>query len=119
MSRYFDKRQQMVREDFSIINQVEALVIEAVNLVTGDIEFPAKMREKIHGIIAENIHDTGEYGCMTNGGRISDIIQESRLIVELHSAFHDLASMRVKTRFGKLCDQPDKILKRRQAFIEA
>jgi hypothetical protein len=117
MSKYFDERHQWVRQDFQDIDVIEAEVIRVVNLVTGDIEFPGEMRDKIQGIIACNQH-APVGGIMTQGGKMSDITQSSRLISELHSAFHDLASMRIKVRFGRLDDKPDKILKRRDAWLE-
>jgi hypothetical protein len=116
MSKYFDEKHQWVREDFDSIDNVEAGIIDDVNLVTGDREFPEEMRERIQGIIACNRHqclpgleDLG----MSQGGKMSEITRSSRLISELHSAFHDLAGMRIRTSYGRLDDSPEKILKRR------
>ena len=39
----------------------------------------------------------------------------SQLIASLHSAFHEVASRRIDTRFGLLSDDPEGILKRRDA----
>lgn len=89
--------------------EIEMEVIETVNLVTGDREFPADLRERIQGLIAINAVNNG-WG---KADRKASVARLSPLFQELHSAFHDVASRRHQTRFGMLTDSPRDILTRR------
>lgn len=92
---------------------LEEQVIKTVSLCTGDREFPDDLREKIQGIIAVK----RVFGVDNNPNEKNlDMllaVKNSELLSSLHSAFHEVASKRIATRFGLLSDNPDGILKRR------
>jgi hypothetical protein len=119
MTAFFDTLRAKTQElpEDSFIDDLAALedsVIATVNLATGDREFPDDLREKIQGLIAlYRIHTP----VIENKQAIehASVLQKSQLFERLHSAFHELASRRVQTRFGVLLDSPSQIVKARDA----
>lgn len=122
MSSYFDDAARKVSglcgqfSDTALVQEVakvENEIIEQVNLDTGDREFPDDLREKIQGIIAR--WNVG-YPVRPDTIEAADwhreawdwlhSVKSSRLIDDLHSAYHIVASRRIKTRFGVLYDSP-------------
>jgi len=123
MSSYFDEATRTVSdlcqqhhgmELVKKVAEVENEIIEQVNLNTGDREFPADLREKIQSCIAQ-------WNVGWEKGRPGGIeavewhkkawdwlftVKTSRLIDDLHSLYHQVASRRIKTRFGMLYDSP-------------
>jgi hypothetical protein len=99
------------------IGQIEFQVIETVTLVTGDLEFPDDLRERMQGLIATEAVCTTPGGLAPCANAIDDALtfRRSMLIDELHSAFHILASRNIETRFGRLSDNPRDIVTRRDA----
>jgi len=124
MSSYFDERQGWVGDIglgvtgeafLNAVADIEDPVVEAVNLVTGDREFPEDLRQRIQGTIA--IHALRPSPGLEPSGRTKDRVKACRLstlLSTLHSDFHEVASRRVETRFGLLGDNPEDILKRRR-----
>lgn len=122
MTEYFDKLRRQVADiacgtddsDAVVVKQVrdlEAKVIRTVSLCTGDREFPGAYRERIQGAIAY-------YRLEPPGGSLESInylitMKSHRLFDELHSVFHELATERIRVRFGLLTDNPADIVKRR------
>ena len=121
MTSYFDELNSEVRgisdeadrETFlHYLGNIEARVIATINLVTGDREFPHELREKLQGIIATRCV---QVTVVPNQKAIDYAwaCKLSLLIDDLHFAFHRVASLRIETRFGRLSDNPDEIVKRR------
>lgn len=125
MTTYFDEAAQAVTshaglpdpEFLAALQQVETQVCVDVSLCTGDREFPESLREKIMGAIAVWQSRT-DGGIPTKGRQFSLVMRSSYLIGELHGLFHQLASGRVKTRFGMLTDDPEANLKMRACHDE-
>lgn len=112
MSSYFDTLRVEMAEIFGQDDFIERAidleekVIKEVSLVTGDREFPEELREKIQTLIAQK-------RIKLLGGEINEPARDfatavgySELLEDLHSAFHRVASERIKTRFGTLTDSP-------------
>jgi hypothetical protein len=124
MSSYFDTLRVETAEIFGEEDFIEKLidleekVIKEVNLVTGDREFPEDLREKIQTLIATKRMQW--IGGEMNGDAIAfaKAVGYSELISDLHSAFHAVASKRIKTRFGTLTDSPSGNLIMRQHHDE-
>jgi hypothetical protein len=126
MTSFFDDYDREVTEAsqqddksfLSHLGSIEEGLIKWIYLCCGDRQFPADMRERIMGIIA--VHRI-ELGCKcapsedTNDNAVeyAKATRSSKLVSELHSAFHKLASSRYKTRFGILGDNPKTIIMRR------
>lgn len=133
MSIYFDRINRDLGEMFreyrgtysqQVLDQflvLETHVTNEVSLVTGDREFPDDLRERIQGIIAVYAVFPMRTGWPVNYKAASAVLatKSSDLFARLHSAFHDVASRRVMTRFGLLNDDPTDILKRRDAHDTA
>ena len=105
--------QQDDRNFLSQLASIEEDLIKWIYLCCGDREFPGEMRERILGIIA--VHRV-KLSCKyrnDNAASYAMTTRCSRLIGELHSAFHKLAASRYKTRFGVLSDSPKHIVVRR------
>ena len=126
MTAYFDDLRQEMRdippcdpqEWVRQLGLIERRVVEEVQLVTGDREFPEDLRERILLVIATRaVYDLSpavparqepvEYAATT---KTSDLLET------LHSLFHQLAARRVETRFGRLSDSPRAILNARNAY---
>jgi hypothetical protein len=124
MTAYFDDLRRKVADlvaststDKVLVERVVRLeegVIDTVDLCTGDREFPTSYRERIQGIIA--VHRLVPAGCTLPTSHAQDYLltmKDHRLFDHLHSAFHDLASERIRTRFGVLTDDPaDNVMRR-------
>lgn len=127
MTGYFDKAERSVAElpitdDESYLEAVAALeqpVIRDVMLNTGDREFPDDLRERILGIIAVKAI-RGPGGLPTAEGARDYLltVRRSELLTGLHSAFHALASRRVKCRWGHWSDSPSQNLLSRRCHDE-
>lgn len=122
MSSYFDAAVteiaavQTEEEDafMEVLESVEARVIRDVNLVTGDREFPDDLRGRIQLLIVEHaVRPSPNLWHAKPDGRARRA-RSSRLIEELHDAFHDVARRRHETRFGRLMDDPAYILELRE-----
>lgn len=94
---------------------IESRVTKTVSLVTGDREFPDDLREKIQGIVAvHSVYPTKLFNPKAAAFLLDT--KSSEVFSRLHSAFHEVASRRVPTRFGLLSDDPEGILKRRDNY---
>lgn len=113
MTAYFDEAREEIGNSLEQAIAVEARLIQDVNLVTGDREFPDDLREKIQTIIATCRID-GPSGRNETIASIFRRTRHSMLLTELHNAFHYVAQRRIKTRFGTLSDSPRQILKGRE-----
>lgn len=89
------------------VADIEKPVIETVLLNTGDREFPDDMREKILSIIAtQAVYQHADLP-IPDAVRRRVLGQKlSPCLTALHSAFHELARLRVKTRWGHWSDSP-------------
>lgn len=92
---------------------LEEQVIKTVSFCTGDREFPDDLRERIQGIIAVKCVFGGDGRGNKKNLDMLMAMRTSELFAQLHSAFHEVASRRVETRFGLLDDNPESIVKRR------
>lgn len=91
---------------------IEAPVIETVRRVASDHEFPADLRQKIVATIAsEAVVDTKGLPGRQEAKDYAWAVKMSGLLEALHSLFHQVASRRIRTRFGLLSDSPRAILK--------
>ena len=126
MTAYFDDLRTEMREipsgnDEEWIQQLGAIerrVVQEVQLVTGDREFPDDLREKMLGAIATKaVYDLSDV-VKANEDAVdyARCTKTSDLLEALHSLFHRLASRRVQTRFGWLSDSPRAILKAREGY---
>lgn len=117
MTSYFDKASSDVRhiprdltdEQFlARVAAIEAPIAHDVSLCTGDREFPNDLREKIQGIIATKAVYQRVRELKPTIAAVEHVLtmRYSEMIEDLHSAFHTLASRRVKTRFGHWYDSP-------------
>ncbi len=125
MSSYFDERARQVAETADAddgddgvfllgVICIEAPMIDQVNLVTGDREFPDDLRQRIQGAIATKA--VGAWHGVKPLQRTVDRALRCRtslLVEELHDLFHEVARRRRHTRFGYLSDSPEDILARR------
>ena len=117
MTSYFDEASSAVRdiprdlpdeEYLARVAAIEAPIIEDVSLCTGDREFPDDMRERIQGVIAIwAVHQrVPELKPTERAVDWAITMRSSELVEILHSAFHALASRRIKTRVGYWYDSP-------------
>lgn len=123
MTTYFDQARKDVRVAASMhadecfmdaVAGIEARVVQHVNLVTGDREFPDDLREEIQGIIAV-CGVTTPKGCPpTTGYKRTLVTRRSLLLERLHEAFHEVARRKVQTRFGKWSADPEASLVARE-----
>lgn len=124
MTEYFDNLRRQVADlvattstDQVLIERVKRLedeVIRTVSLCTGDREFPGRYREAIQGLITVHRLEPAGGPADSDGAKHYLIMaKDHRLFDELHSAFHKLASERIRTRFGLLSDSPADIVRRR------
>src|SRR5229473_1519735 len=122
MSNYFDDLDKQVHQinfqfegDVYDVNafveevaRLEDKVIEVISLVVGDREFPDDLRQRILGIIAihrlRGIPDVDKGGFHAVARGFTEQLRRSALFSQLHSAFHDVARRRIRTRFGLLLD---------------
>ena len=116
MTAYFDEMREDIsaaaastdtdRQFLAAVETVEARAIADINLVTGDREFPDDLREKIQGLIATHQTKVIEGQPPTRHREMNAAMRHSQLLIELHRAFHEVGSRRIKTRFGILSDHP-------------
>lgn len=93
------------------LQAIEKAYVRVINLVTGDREFPDDWRERIQGAIAVyGVSIAHPNPVMLDKDKVR---RHSSLCEVLHNDFHQLASARIKTRFGWLGDSPSQILKLR------
>lgn len=122
MSSYFDNLSRQVSEVprepvetfISAVAVIERSMIDDVVLVAGDREFPNDLREKIMSAIAR--WHVGTYAGLEASPKAKDYVVSlsmSELVETMHSIFHEVASRRIMTRFGRLSDHPKDILGRR------
>lgn len=91
---------------------IEAPVIETVCRVTSDPEFPEDLREKILVVVATKaVADANTLPARQGAKDYAWVTKMSGLLEALHSLFHQVASRRIRTRFGLLSDSPRAILK--------
>jgi len=123
MTTYFDN----LTREIAQVHRTEAVEIEnevvrTVSLACGDREFPQDMRERIMGAIAQwqmvppYAKDLDDPKANISAIRYFDCLCSSRLVCELHAMFHEVAARRVNTRFGWLSDDPQDIVRTRDAF---
>jgi len=126
MSSWFDDWDREVQEIEgieSVAGFMTALVaiekprVEAINLVTGDREFPDDLREKIQGHIALWAI-SGSLPATDRAWEYATSTRCSRLSMELHDDFHEVARRGISTRFGRLSDSPSQILALRDEYDE-
>jgi hypothetical protein len=127
MTSYFDKAEREASHltfldadsYLEAMAAVEEPVIHDVTLNTGDREFPDDLRERILGIIA--VKAVRGPGGLPTTARTRDYVlsvRRSELLADLHSAFHALASRRVKCRWGFWSDSPSQNLLSRKCHDE-
>ena len=127
MTSYFDEAERAVsRLTFSdaesyvrAVADLEEPIIRDVTLNTGDREFPDDLRERILGIIAvKAMRAPGGLPPTQNARDYVLTVRRSELLADLHSAFHALASRRVKCRWGYWSDSPRQNLLSRKCHDE-
>lgn len=125
MSSYFDARTREVAEaaeqfeqDASFlarVQEIEEKVFGDVARITGDREFPSRMREQAMNLCAlQSARVIGE--CRNPKAEARALATRSSAMIEaLHSLFHEVARARIQTRFGLLSDDPIGDAERRDA----
>jgi len=137
MSSYWDavgrdvheaRSMNLADESFrTVVANIELAVIQTVSLAVGDREFPNDMRERILGSIAVNCLDHNwtsaklpphEPDWNKDAVEWLQLVGYSRLLEDLHGHFHEVASLRVMTRFGvEFTDDPSTFLKARDEAL--
>ena len=115
MSSHWDAASREIAEAETVdeAKAIEKRVIGETVLVTGDREFPEDHRTEILGIIAvKRIDPIGGDSKNRSRERFQGC-HSSRMIEDLHDAFHELARPRHETRFGPLSDNVNSNLFRR------
>jgi len=117
MSSYWDTASREIAgsETVDEAKGIEERVIDEVLQVTGDREFPDDHRTEILGIIAVRRIDPIGGDSKNRSREWFQSSQISRMIEDLHDAFHELARPRHETRFGPLSDNVNSNLFRRDA----
>lgn len=117
MSSYWDKASLEIAEAETVdeAKAVEQRVISETVLVTGDREFPEDHRTEILGIIAVKRIDPVGGDPKNRSREWFQSVHTSRMVDDLHDAFHELARPRHETRFGGWSDNVDSNLARRDA----
>jgi len=124
MSSYFDEAAREAAEGIESAKATEERVKADVLLVAGDREFPDDLRQHIVASIAIWAIDTELHKKLpellrpAKGKEWYEAVKASRMIEELHTIFHELASRKIETRFGILSDRPTGILHARTTWIE-
>jgi hypothetical protein len=121
MSSYFDALTREVsdgpQEPEAFIEHVRAIegrVYATITQLTGDREFPDDLRERILGLFAtQGVYQPGSLPTPAKAIERALGLHYSRLIEDLHEAFHQVAQRRHETRFGRLSDHPAFDLARR------
>lgn len=120
MTEYFDAANRDISErvrahqgdsnaQLAVIEMVEARVIEDVNAIIEDREFPEELREKARAYLAQAIKNvSGE------GRKYARTMKCSMMIDRLHSLFHELARRRLEVRWGVLSDDPGGMVRARE-----
>ncbi len=107
MSSYFDAAQRMASNSYEDLVASEEQVYKDVVYITGDREFPDDLREEILSAMAVHfVYQVGDLPVPEGSEYVARHMGYSTGIEQVHELFHKLASRRVKTRFGMLCDSP-------------
>lgn len=124
MSSQFDNAQAAIHDmaslpDDEFLAQAKALenaLVKECLLNSGDREFPEDLRQKIVGHVA--LFTLGYEGMEPTKKGIDWLlsVRSSKLIELLHNDFHDVATRRIKTRFGILSDRPSSNLARSDEY---
>jgi len=102
------------------VGVIEKTLSETARLNSGDREFPHGLREQVMRAIAIHaIDSTFADDHPAAPWRMALALRRSQLVGELHRIFHDLAGLRIKTRFGFWTDDPASNLKARDAHDES
>lgn len=143
MTAYWDTLRREVRDlghltddaFVEAVTDIEVRVIREVSLTTGDREFPDDLRQQIQGLIAVHAVDpgrsiTGHARYTTSPASSQHVdtpgrswllaMRYSRLLEELHWAFHQVGDRRASNRYGGLfTDDPSCFLRAREASVGA
>jgi hypothetical protein len=130
MSSYVDDKTRRVceaSESFSdtenfirAVADIEDELIHDVTLAVGDREFPSDLRERAMSLIAR-WHVGMQCGSLAPTDEALEYVTATRtseLVETMHSLFHEVASQRLRTRFGLLSDHPRDIWHRRDEHDE-
>ena len=118
MSHYFDGKvrevdaalhAQLFEPVLGVVARVEELVIHDVMLLIGDREFPTDLFARAMHVIATN-----RASDPTEGARRTEVLRRSALIDALHRLWHEIASRKVRVRWGLLTDDPAGDLRARE-----
>lgn len=135
MSSYFDRFDRDVRaiaqaygndtEGFlKRLMQLEEKLKQDSLLFSGDVETPHDVRETIVATIAlyEVRYAGGDFlGDKlgeSRGAQYAAACKSSKLSHELHSLWHDIASMRYQMRYGLVSDNPELAVLHRDSYAE-
>jgi hypothetical protein len=130
MSSYFDEKSARVIEAsgrftdgegfIQAVAEIEQEMIPDIVMVCGDRQFPEDLREKAMSLIA-NWHVGVHAGLLplNKAVEFTKCMRMSELVERMHSLFHEVASRRVRTRFGMLSDHPRDIIDRRDDYDAA
>jgi len=130
MTAYWDDLAREVRDvshlpddDFvAAVVDIETRVIRAVSLTTGDREFPDDLRARLQSVLMLSAIDYTRYACGRPGDQNARsrvwllTMRSSRLVNDLHAAFHDVAAGRHPNRYDThFTDDPTSFLRARDA----
>lgn len=129
MSSYFDNVRKEVGElsrseqdpkQFLLgLIQIEGKMIRDCELFAGDIETPEDVRQAIMGCIAVNeARFEGDMDNLSHATQMDIACRSSRLEAEMHSLWHDIARMDYKMRYGRVSDNPEWAVQRRDTFVK-
>lgn len=104
MTSYFDAIDRQISdcETTEEVITIENAMVAIIERIIADHEFPADHRE----VIAKTI-EKWQISRSERGRQWFEMMRSSRLSTTLHTNFHDLASARIRTRFGYWSDKPD------------
>jgi hypothetical protein len=117
MSSYFDDKSREIsaahevddfEERLAAVQAVEEELFRDVTAITGDREFPDDLRERMLAVLAVRaVYQPGNLPVPEKA--LSHVTHQtgfSRAVEDLHDLHHELASRRLRTRFGVLSDSP-------------
>jgi len=115
MTKYWDDLEEAAKESFESALGCEEIAKQHCLLVSGDKEFPDRFREKVLEIIVKDGLES-MLGQNQESVMFYNALRRSRLLSSLHSLWHQIAALRVRTRFGVILDDPRDTIKTRELW---
>lgn len=134
MSSYFDSFDREVNvaahhcrdSDARFLQQVqnlESVMKRHCELLAGDRDTPEEVRKKIMACLhLHSIRFAGQVEGLNEDSKANAqtlCLRRSKLSSEMHRLFHEIAGMRIETRYGRIMDNPEAAIRARDAHAEA